>query len=94
MASWPVCDFGNVKRIRHEIAGYNMDLAPSFHQYSDVQGRFLTPVSLLVITVGYCLVYLTEANSYCMLHLHVKYFFTTQFIVPFFEQPVTECGAL
>jgi len=74
MAPWPICDFGNVKRIHYEIAGYNMDLAPSFHQHSDAQGRFLTPVSLLVITVGYCLVYLTEANWYCVLHLHVKYF--------------------
>jgi hypothetical protein len=57
----------------HEISGFNADLA-SFFIVSQRHSRFLTTQSAMLITLGYSLVYLAEANSYCMLHLYVKCF--------------------
>lgn len=43
---------------------------------------FLTAQCPMLFTVGYFLVYLAEANSCCMVHLHVKFFYVV-FIIPF-----------
>jgi hypothetical protein len=57
---------------------------------SDIPNRFVSLHSAFVITAGYSLVYLADANPYCMLHLHVIIFFLQRIHYAVFEQPVTD----
>ena len=70
-----VCDFGECVTYTYmKFEGIRCIWPLFFWLHCDVQGRFLTPLSSLLIIVGYYLVYLAEEKSYSVLHFPVKFF--------------------